>query len=147
MRYNIIFCRTLENHSIQKAPHNLINSLGDGTLTDDKVKSAERFICKLYKVPDSVDVADEKVCTFREGNQSWSLTTNAVIILQSGPYESWDSHVLKLWVPNDDQWVPYNTHHFKRRTRPTNEHKLEIKWYDQQFDQLKWIVQVLKIIS
>ena len=49
---------------IVKAP------LGDGTLTDGKVKSAERFICKLYKVPDSVDAADEKVCTFREGNQS-----------------------------------------------------------------------------
>ena len=76
MRYNIIFCRTLENHSVQKAPHNLINSLEDGTLTDNKVKRAERFICKLYKVPDSVDAADEKVCTFQEGNQSWSLTTN-----------------------------------------------------------------------
>ena len=59
MRYNIIFCRTLENHSVQNAHHNLINSLGDGTLTDDKVKSAERFIWKLYKVPDSVDPADE----------------------------------------------------------------------------------------
>ena len=70
------FAGTLENHSVQNAHHNLINSLGDGTLTDDKVKSAERFICKLYKVPDSVDAADEKVCSFREGNQSWSLTTN-----------------------------------------------------------------------
>ena len=40
--------RTLKEH------HNLISSLGDGKLTDDKVKSAERFICKLCKVPDSV---------------------------------------------------------------------------------------------
>ena len=45
--------RTFKEH------HNLINSLGDGTLTDYKVKSAEKFICKLYKVPDSVEDADE----------------------------------------------------------------------------------------
>ena len=44
---------------IFKEHHNLINSIGDGTLTDDKVKRAERFICKLYKVPDSVEDADE----------------------------------------------------------------------------------------
>ena len=67
-----------------------------------------------------------------------SYKAQTVIILQFGSYESWDSHVLKLWVPNDDQWVPHNTHHFKRPTRPTNEHKLEIK--------LKWIVWYFKII-
>ena len=46
-------------YRIFKEHHNLINSIGDGTLTDDKVKRAERFICKLYKVPDSVEDADK----------------------------------------------------------------------------------------
>ena len=48
----------------------------------------------------------------------------AVVILQSEPYESWDSHVLKLRVPNDDQRVPHNTHGFNALPDP----QMNINW-------------------
>jgi hypothetical protein len=39
--------------------HHLLIGLGDGEPTDEKVKSAESFICRLYKVPAIIESADQ----------------------------------------------------------------------------------------
>lgn len=44
--------------------HELLSSIGEGELTDEKMKKVEKFVCKLYKLDQIVSVDEARVALF-----------------------------------------------------------------------------------
>lgn len=60
--------------------HNLLSGLGEGELTEDKIKLAEKFVCRLYSVDhvDSVDMARYIIFSKVSKPEAMPPTTNAL---------------------------------------------------------------------